>query len=201
MIEIHCKDIKKTVAHYWLSKPNPGKSRSDTFNKAYISKIEKGKFSVTELKSACYRVDQVSFLEEYVASEQNGDDFVVRDQNYYAKLRFFEDGREKRSDKECMRRLKSFVGLYESVKTDGWKRRLENKYSDLRSLSVVSVLNYSDKFTQDIGLGWALVAKVGKGAAPPFRVIDGHHRLACAIVLKMDAVPTIIYTLKAKKLN
>ena len=47
MIEIKCKDIKKTMAYYWLSKTHNGrgvklKSRAKVFKKAYVSKIEKG---------------------------------------------------------------------------------------------------------------------------------------------------------------
>ena len=198
------QDIKKTMAYHWLSKTHSAKgvklkARAKIFNKVYVSKIEKGYFPTLDIKSACHREDQTSFLEAYIASKVSGDEFIIRDQFYYNKLRFFEDGREKRSESNSMKRLVTFIDLYESMSTDGWIEGFDSNPSDLRLLPAINILSFPKRSAQKIGLPTELREKVEAGQCPPFRVIDGHHRLACAIVLGIKAVPTVIYTLTLNK--
>ena len=206
MNEIKCKNIKKTIAYHWLSKTHNGRgvklnARARVFKKTYISKIEKGYFPVLDIKSACNRVDQTSLLESYIASKESGDNFIIEDQFYYNKLRFFEDGRDKRSEAVSKKRITTFIELYESMKIDGWIEGFDSNPSDLRKLPAISILNLPTLEVQKIGLPQELREKVKSNQSLPFRVIDGHHRLACAIVLGMKTIPTIIYTLSLKSLK
>ena len=200
MKEIKDIDVKNSVAYKWLSK-KPQRGRKKIFEATYISKVEYGEFSVSKLKNACHKIAQTSFLTEYKKSKNSSLSFDKNDQDYYNFLRYYKDGKEKRSEQEVQRRLKAFIRLYDDIGNSGWAKKLNNGYSDYRSLSAVSVLNFHEDRLQEFGLGLELKSKVRSGTAPPFRIIDGHHRLACAIVHDLKVVPTVIYTLKLKKLN
>jgi hypothetical protein len=196
--EIKDINVKSSVAYKWLSR-KPQRGRKKIFEATYISKVEYGEFSVSKLKNACHKIVQTSFLTEYKKSKNSSLSFDKNDQDYYNFLRYYKDGREKRSEQEVQRRLKIFMRMYDDIDNNGWRKKLSNGYADYRSLSAVSVLNFHEDRLQEFGLGPELKSKVRSGTAPPFRVIDGHHRLACAIVLGMKSVPVVIYTLTLNK--
>jgi len=87
------------------------------------------------------------------------------------------------------------MGLYDDIKNNGWTRDMK----DNRSTSVISILNHPEKELQNFALSKKFVDKINAKKIPPFLLIDGHHRLACAIVCKLKLIPVITYTLMLKE--
>jgi hypothetical protein len=195
---------KNSIGYYWLNKKksasegevkNQLNKRRKILEAAYISNIEYGMLPTKDVLRACHRDDQISFISAY-AKRDPSRKFKFESTEYFNKLRFFPDGREKRTLELTNIKLNRFISLYDSMGS-GWKKYI-SKHKTPRNLSGISILYVPEDEIQRISFNTIQYKNIRKDLEPPYKVVDGHHRLACAAVLELEEIPCIVHTLMSR---
>ena len=179
-------DVDKSVGLRWLRR---GERRRLIYGHLDISRIELKHLTLKSYEKILMPHKMIDFLERYY-SEPN---LKVEDTEYWSLLMKRYAGNHKRQLDEsdfikAKQRLRSFVDLCEKMKNYGWGKDFKKRSFE----SYVSVLVAEDDHCS-ILFGGAERALIECGERDRIKLIDGHHRLACAYYLKLDLVPTALH--------
>ena len=179
-------DPKKSIGYQWM---NRGEFRKDLYKNLIIDRVEIKDVPLSDYDRILKPYVMIDFLERYY-SEPNLD---WKDTDYWHHLlgRYTGNHVRELEEKDFIRahnRLKTFIKLCENIKKWGWSKKNKNNFSGSHVAILVAKNKYSDILFNTLEMELIL-----DNSRDRKKLIDGHHRLACAYYLGLNKVPTCLH--------